>query len=67
MRFRYGVPEVTAAALDPENSQGSAQHHRELRKGMTSILVTHEMRFAREVADHIFFTDRGLIVEHGAE
>jgi polar amino acid transport system ATP-binding protein len=32
---------------------------------MTSILVTHEMRFAREDAHHIFFTDRGLIVEHG--
>ena len=34
-------------------------------EGMTCILVTHEMRFAREVADHIYFTDRGVIVEHG--
>ena len=33
--------------------------------GMTCILVTHEMGFAREVADHIYFTDRGVIVEHG--
>ena len=32
---------------------------------MTCILVTHEMGFAREVADHIYFTDRGVIVEHG--
>ena len=33
---------------------------------MTCILVTHEMGFAREVANHIYFTDRGIIVEHGA-
>ena len=33
--------------------------------GMTCILVTHEMAFAREVANHIYFTDRGVIVEHG--
>ena len=34
-------------------------------EGMTCILVTHEMGFAREVADHVYFTDRGVIVEHG--
>ena len=34
-------------------------------EGMTCILVTHEMGFARELADHIYFTDRGIIVEHG--
>jgi polar amino acid transport system ATP-binding protein len=33
---------------------------------MTCILVTHEMGFAREVANHIYFTDHGVIVEHGA-
>ena len=33
--------------------------------GMTCILVTHEMGFARRLANHIFFTDRGVIVEHG--
>ena len=33
--------------------------------GMTCVLVTHEMGFAREVGDHIYFTDRGVIVEHG--
>lgn len=32
---------------------------------MTCVLVTHEMNFACEVADHIYFTDRGVIVEHG--
>ena len=31
---------------------------------MTCILVTHEMGFAREVADHVYFTDGGVIVEH---
>ena len=33
--------------------------------GMTCILVTHEMAFARDVVNHIYFTDRGVIVEHG--
>lgn len=35
------------------------------QEGMTCILVTHEMGFAREIADHIYFTGRGVIVEHG--
>jgi len=57
--------EVTAA-LDPETVKEVLNTIRELvAEGMTSILVTHEMRFAREVAHHIFFTDKGLIVEHG--
>ena len=34
-------------------------------EGMTCLIVTHEMRFAREIADHVYFTDRGVIVEHG--
>ena len=34
-------------------------------EGMTCVLVTHEMGFAKEIADHIYFTDRGVIVEHG--
>ena len=32
---------------------------------MTCVIVTHEMGFAREVADQIYFTDRGVVVEHG--
>ena len=32
---------------------------------MTCILVTHEMGFAREVADRMYFTDGGVIVEQG--
>ncbi len=58
--------EVTAA-LDPETVKEVLITIRELaEEGMTCILVTHEMGFAREVADHIYFTDRGVIVEHGS-
>jgi polar amino acid transport system ATP-binding protein len=57
--------EVTAA-LDPETKKEVLLTIRELAaEGMTCILVTHEMGFAREVADHVYFTDGGLIVEHG--
>ena len=56
--------EVTAA-LDPETVNEVLLAIKDLAKdGMTCILVTHEMGFAREVADHIYFTDRGVIVEH---
>jgi polar amino acid transport system ATP-binding protein len=34
-------------------------------EGMTCMLVTHKMGFARELADHIYFTERGVIVEDG--
>jgi len=57
--------EVTAA-LDPETVNEVLLAIKDLAQdGMTCILVTHEMGFAREVADHIYFTDRGIIVEHG--
>lgn len=57
--------EVTAA-LDPETVKEVLVTIKELaQEGMTCILVTHEMGFAREVADHIYFTDHGVIVEHG--
>ena len=57
--------EVTAA-LDPETVKEVLVTIRELaEEGMTCILVTHEMGFARELADHVYFTDRGVIVEHG--
>ena len=57
--------EVTAA-LDPETVKEVLVTIRELAEdGMTCLLVTHEMNFAREVADHVYFTDRGVIVEHG--
>ena len=57
--------EVTAA-LDPETVKEVLVTIKDLAQdGMTCILVTHEMGFAREVADHIYFTDHGVIVEHG--
>ncbi|MEJ8476577.1 amino acid ABC transporter ATP-binding protein [Roseibium algae] len=57
--------EVTAA-LDPETVNEVLVTIKDLAAdGMTCILVTHEMGFAREVADHIYFTDNGVIVEHG--
>jgi polar amino acid transport system ATP-binding protein len=33
--------------------------------GMTMVVVTHEMQFAREVADRVLFIDQGIIVEQG--
>jgi polar amino acid transport system ATP-binding protein len=57
--------EVTAA-LDPETVGEVLTTIRQLAEdGMTCLLVTHEMGFAREVANHIYFTDRGVIVEDG--
>jgi polar amino acid transport system ATP-binding protein len=58
--------EVTAA-LDPETVKEVLVTIRELaEEGMTCVLVTHEMGFAREVGHHVYFTDQGKIVEHGA-
>lgn len=55
--------EVTAA-LDPETVKEVLNTIRELvDEGMTCVLVTHEMRFAREVSHRVCFTDSGRIVE----
>jgi polar amino acid transport system ATP-binding protein len=57
--------EVTAA-LDPETVKGVLVTIRELAEdGMTCMIVTHEMGFAREVAHQVYFTDGGVLVEHG--
>lgn len=58
--------EITAA-LDPETVKEVLNTIRQLvvEDGMTCLIVTHEMGFAREVADHVYFTDQGVIVEHG--
>ena len=56
--------EVTAA-LDPETVKDVLVTIRELAEdGMTCMIVTHEMGFAREVADQVYFTDGGVLVEH---
>jgi putative glutamine transport system ATP-binding protein len=52
------------SALDPEMIKEVLDVMRDLaRDGMTMIVVTHEMGFAREVADRVVFMDDGLIVE----
>ena len=57
--------EVTAA-LDPETVKEVLFTIRELaEEGMTCLLVTHEMGFAREAADQMYFTDKGVILESG--
>jgi polar amino acid transport system ATP-binding protein len=57
--------EVTSA-LDPELVKEVLDVMRELAdEGMTMIVVTHELGFARDVADHVVFMDEGLIVEEG--
>jgi ABC-type polar amino acid transport system ATPase subunit len=55
------------SALDPEMIREVLDVMRDLaRDGMTMIVVTHEMGFAREVCDRIAFMDEGRIVEEGA-
>ena len=54
------------SALDPEMIKEVLDVMRELaQSGMTMIVITHEMGFAREVADRFLFFDDGLIVEEG--
>src|SRR5690606_18411738 len=54
------------SALDPEMIKEVLDVMKELaRSGMTMIVVTHEMGFAREVADRVLFFDQGRIVEQG--
>jgi polar amino acid transport system ATP-binding protein len=58
--------EVTSA-LDPELVKDVLDVMRELAKlGMTMLVVTHEMGFAREVANQVIFMDEGVIVEQGS-
>ncbi|HWL22153.1 MAG TPA: amino acid ABC transporter ATP-binding protein [Ureibacillus sp.] len=54
------------SALDPEMVQEVLDVMKQLaQEGMTMIVVTHEMGFAREVADRVIFMDGGYIVEEG--
>ena len=54
------------SALDPEMVGEVLEVMKELaREGMTMIIVTHEMGFAREVADRVLFMDGGVILEEG--
>ncbi len=54
------------SALDPEMIGEVLDVMKSLAKeGMTMVCVTHEMGFAREVADRVFFMDEGQVVETG--
>ena len=54
------------SALDPEMVGEVLEVMKELaREGMTMVIVTHEMGFAREVADRVLFMDEGIIMEQG--
>jgi len=54
------------SSLDPELTGEVLDVMRSLRReGMTMVVVTHEMGFAREVSDRVFFLDGGTIVESG--
>ncbi len=54
------------SALDPEMVGEVLQVMKELAsQGMTMVVVTHEMGFAREVADRVIFIDEGVILEEG--
>ncbi|MBC6680428.1 ATP-binding cassette domain-containing protein [Zhenpiania hominis] len=54
------------SALDPEMVGEVLAVMKDLaEKGMTMVIVTHEMGFAKEVADRVFFMDQGIIMEQG--
>ncbi|MGE7218984.1 amino acid ABC transporter ATP-binding protein [Priestia koreensis] len=55
------------SALDPELVGDVLKVMKDLaEEGMTMVVVTHEMRFAKDVADEVIFMDQGVIVERGA-
>ena len=66
MRPKIMLFDEPTSALDPEMIKEVLDVMRELaRSGMTMIVITHEMGFAREVADRFLFFDDGQIVEEG--
>ena len=63
-KCRFDEP---TSALDPELVGDVLEVMKNLaREGMTMIVVTHEMGFARDVANRVVFMDNGTIVEEGA-
>jgi len=63
----YMMFDEPTSALDPEMISEVLEVMIDLvKEGMTMIVVTHEMGFAREVADEIIFMDEGRIIERGA-
>jgi ABC-type polar amino acid transport system ATPase subunit len=67
MQPRVMLFDEVTSALDPELVGEVLRTMRQLaEQGMTMLVVTHEMGFARDVADDVIFMDRGQIVERGA-
>ena len=66
MQPRVMMFDEVTAALDPETVKEVLTTIRDVAaSGVTCLIVTHEMRFAREIADVVHFTDGGRIVESG--
>ena len=66
MKPKVMLFDEATSALDPEMIGEVLEVMRTLAKeGMTMIVVTHEMGFAREVSDRVIFMDNGLIIEEG--
>ena len=66
MRPKVMLFDEPTSALDPEMVGEVLAVMRDLaREGMTMVVVTHEMGFAREVGDRLIFIDEGIIVEEG--
>lgn len=66
MRPKIMLFDEPTSALDPEMVGEVLEVMKSLtREGMTMVVVSHEMGFAREVGDRVFFMDEGLIVEEG--
>jgi len=66
MKPKLMLFDEATSALDPELVGEVLKVMRQLaEEGMTMIVVTHEMGFAREVADHVIFMDKAIIVEQG--
>jgi ABC-type polar amino acid transport system ATPase subunit len=67
MRPRVMLFDEVTSALDPELVGEVLKTMRRLaEQGMTMLVVTHEMGFARDVADEVIFMDKGVIVEHAS-
>ena len=66
MQPRIMLFDEPTSALDPEMvGEVLAVMQSLAEEGMTMVVVTHEMGFARQVADRVIFIDEGLIVEQG--
>lgn len=67
MRPKVMLFDEATSALDPELVKGVLALMTDLsEQGMTMIMVTHEMGYARDVSDHVVFMDEGMVVETGA-